>query len=161
MDLFGYKSIWKERRSDTFAYYCPNCRSERKLPYCPEPWRAKNIFRVGLTSVFFMLVTWPWFGFKGIVSFLPIWMAFEVYFRTRVRAELSCKSCGFDPYLYLTDVKRARDEIETYWRKKFAEKGIPYPEKNGSGAAMPGARQEAAADAEKVNPVLTDRRPQS
>ena len=64
-------------------------------------------------------------------------MCFEGYYRSRVRIALSCPHCGFDPYLYLTDVKRARQEIEAYWRKKFAEKGIPYPgdahniEKNG------------------------------
>jgi hypothetical protein len=27
------------------------------------------------------------------------------------------------------DVKRARGEIESFWRKKFEEKGVPYPEK--------------------------------
>ena len=49
-------------------------------------------------------------------------------YRAKVRAALRCERCGFDPFLYLVDVKRARLEIENHWRKKFEEKGIPYPE---------------------------------
>jgi hypothetical protein len=40
-----------------------------------------------------------------------------------------CPQCGFDPFLYMVDVKRARNEVETHWRRKFAEKNIPYPER--------------------------------
>jgi hypothetical protein len=32
-------------------------------------------------------------------------------------------------------VKRARSEIEQHWRKRYEEKGVPYPEK---GAPVPG-----------------------
>jgi hypothetical protein len=79
-----------------------------------------------------MLATWRWFEWKGIVSFLPFWLVFEVFYRARVRAALSCDQCGFDPILYLVDVKRARREIEEHWKKKFAEKGIPYPVREDS-----------------------------
>ncbi|MFL5812764.1 MAG: hypothetical protein ACJ763_04250 [Bdellovibrionia bacterium] len=84
-----------------------------------------------------MLATWSWFEWKGIVSFFPLWSVFEVIYRARVRAALACDRCGFDPYLYLIDVPRAREVVENHWRKKFADKGIPYPSKpslNPSGA---------------------------
>jgi hypothetical protein len=42
---------------------------------------------------------------------------------------MACPQCGFDAFLYMVDVKRARAEVEAHWRKKFAEKGVPYPEK--------------------------------
>lgn len=74
-----------------------------------------------------MLATWNWFGWKGFVVFLPLWVIFETLYRSRVRAALNCEQCGFDPILYLVDVKRARREIEEHWKRKFAEKGIPYP----------------------------------
>lgn len=93
----------------------------------PQPWRMTNVLRVALTSLAFTLATWPWFEWKGIVSFVPFWGIFEFAYRTRVRASLACPYCGFDPFLYMIDVKKARLEIETYWRKKFEEKGLAYP----------------------------------
>jgi hypothetical protein len=126
------KTAWTERRSDAWHFYCPLCRAERRLPYRPSPGGARHYIQVGLTSLFFTLVTWPWFSWKGIVSFLPFWAAFEIFYRGRVRGALGCPHCGFDPYLYLTDVKRARQEVESHWRKKFADAGIPYPEKPGA-----------------------------
>jgi hypothetical protein len=93
---------------------------------------------VGLTALVFTAATWAWFSWKGIVSFVPLLAAFEIFYRGRVRAALHCSQCGFDPYLYLTDVKRARAEVESHWRKKFAEKGIPYPEQAGQPAKTVG-----------------------
>ncbi len=74
-----------------------------------------------------MALLWPWFGIKGIVIFLPLWLGFESFYRTRVRAAAACDQCGFDPYLYAQDVDLAKREMQAHWRRKFAEKGIPYP----------------------------------
>ena len=76
----------------------------------------------------FMILTWKWFSWRGIASFVPFWTVFEVVYRLRMRAALACNQCGFDPYLFAVDEKRARQEINAHWRRKFAEKGIPYPE---------------------------------
>ena len=46
-----------------------------------------------------------------------------------MRAALPCQQCGFDPYLFLIDEEWAKKEVEQHWRKKFADHGIPYPEK--------------------------------
>jgi hypothetical protein len=126
------KSLWRERHPESWSFYCPYCKAERKLPYSPRPGLVRHYVQVGLTAVFFTLVAWPLFGWKGIVSALPFWAVFEVIYRGRVRAAISCQNCGFDPYLYLTDVKRARDEIEKRWRVRFEEKGIPFPEKQSA-----------------------------
>jgi hypothetical protein len=45
----------------------------------------------------------------------------------------------------LIDVPRAREVVENHWRKKFAEKGIPYPEKNGG---KPATTQSGAKSTE-------------
>ncbi|MCC7440338.1 MAG: hypothetical protein IT285_01815 [Bdellovibrionales bacterium] len=94
-----------------------------------------HFFRVGLTTAALMLASWPWFGWKGVVWYLPVWMAFESVYRLRLRAIMSCSQCGFDPYLYLTGVKRARAAIDAHWRQKFQERGIPFPGDEASSRA--------------------------
>jgi hypothetical protein len=127
LDLEQLKTLWRGRSRDIWQFYCPLCRGPRRVPYRPRPGGARQISQVAMTAVFFTLVTWSWFGWKGMVSFIPFWTIFEAVYRSRVRAALGCPQCGFDPYLYLVDVGRARSEIEGHWKKKFAEKGIPYP----------------------------------
>ncbi|MEK7690943.1 MAG: hypothetical protein AAB425_07970, partial [Bdellovibrionota bacterium] len=128
MDIGEFRSLWDKAQKKVWKYYCPLCRNERRARSKPTP-SPRQIFQVFLTAVFFMICTWPWFGWRGIISFVPFFAAFEIYHRTRVRMQMTCPDCGFDPYLYLTDVPRARKEVESHWRKKFVEKGIPYPEK--------------------------------
>lgn len=121
------KTVWQDASSkDIWAFYCPQCKIPRRVPYRPKP-APKHYAQVVLTSVVFTLLTAGWFSWKGVVIFLPLWIGFEVVYRGRVRAALHCEQCGFDPVLYLVDVKRARREIEQHWKKKFEEKGIPYP----------------------------------
>ena len=120
------KSVWRENQKDIWSFYCPQCKIPRKVPYRPQP-SAKNYAQVGLTAVVFTLLTWNWFTWKGLVAFVPLWVIFETIYRSRMRAALNCENCGFDPVLYLVDTQRAREEIQNHWKKKFEERGIPYP----------------------------------
>ena len=122
------KSIWNPGSRDVYTFFCPHCRAERRLAHHPNPYQLKHLLQVGLTAIVFTILFYSWFTWKGVVSFIPFWMVFEIYFRIRVRGELFCQACGFDPFLFLTDMQRARREIQDHWRKKFAEKGIPFPE---------------------------------
>ena len=122
------KIFWKNREANSWSFICPSCGSPRKLGFKPRP-TPKHYAQIALTAAFITMLTWNWFGWRGIVSFIPLWTLFEAMYRGRVRAAMHCDMCGFDPYLYMADIKRARAEIETHWRKKFAEKGVPYPEK--------------------------------
>ncbi len=125
------KSLWKaDRRDQGWGFICPLCRLERKVPTHPTP-QPRHFAQILLTSAFFTLLTWTLFEWKGLVSFIPFWCIFEVIYRTRARASIYCKNCGFDPYLFLRDSDLAKKEVETHWRKKFEQKGIPYPEPNG------------------------------
>ncbi len=127
------KSLWRGGPVDSYSFYCPSCRVDRKVPYRSRPGGFRQITQVTSTAAFFTLLTWPWLDWKGIVSFVPFWTIFEFYYRTRMRASLSCPHCGFDPFLYLVDVKKAREEIERHWKAKFAERGIPFPQKPAAG----------------------------
>lgn len=157
LDKVLRKSVWKQRSSEGWSFFCPLCRATRKVAMHTHP-RPIHYFQVLLTSLVFTLATWNWFSFKGLVSFVPLWILFETVFRTRVRAALNCPDCGFDPYLYLVDIKRARDEIENHWRKKFAEKGIPYPEKQKPGSApdSDAGRLDVSSAKEPKENVKTD-----
>lgn len=125
------KTIWRERHSSGWSFICPLCRSSRKIPYQPKPGGWRHFSQVALTAGVVTLATWPWFGIKGVISFIPLWMVFEAVYRSKVRVALACGSCGFDPLLYMVDIPRARREVDKFWRTRLAEKGIPYPEKPG------------------------------
>ncbi len=123
------RSVWRDRsRKSQWSFFCPLCKSPRSIPLCPRP-QPRHYAQVLATAAVFTLATWSWFGLKGMVSFIPLWTCFEIVYRTKVRSSLLCQGCGFDPVLYLSDTKRARQVVESHWRKKFAEKGIPFPER--------------------------------
>lgn len=131
------KSFWKEKYSDLWCFYCPLCKLERRIPYRPQPGGFRHFAQIGLLSIVFTMATYPWLSWKGIVAFLPFWTVFEVIYRSRVRAALMCPHCGFDACLFLVDRGKARQEVETYWRKKLEEKGIPYPEAKPAPRSQP------------------------
>ncbi len=139
------KSIWKERFTQGFAFFCPLCSSPRRLGMHPKPGQPIHYAQVFSTAMFFTLITWSFFEWKGIVSFVPLWIAFEVFYRAKVRASVVCKKCGFDPVLYLVDVERARAAVVSHWKVKFEEKGIPYPVSRGVSAPASSAAQHTDA----------------
>ena len=120
------KSFWTDQNSKLWSFICPHCTSPRRVRYQPRPGGFHYV-QIGLTAIVFTLAAWPMFNWKGLVSFLPFWLTFETIYRMKTRTALACPHCGFDPILYLTDIPKARAEIESHFRKKFAEKGIAYP----------------------------------
>ena len=122
------KVFWKEKGTKPYSFLCPLCSAPRKIAHQPRP-TPRHYVQIALTAACFTLACWPLFGLKGIVSFVPMWAIFETLYRGRVRAQLLCPQCGFDPMLYMVDVPRARAGVEAHWRQKFADAGRPYPEK--------------------------------
>jgi hypothetical protein len=139
------QSIWRARGRKIWTFLCPFCGAPRRIPFRPQPGGWRQIGQVILTAWVMTGLTWPWLGWKGIVSVIPLWTAFEIFYRWRARGVLSCSLCGFDPYLFMIDEEWARREMETHWRQKFAEKGIPFPEKPpGPGVTPPGNASSGA-----------------
>lgn len=96
------------------------------LPMHPNPGKTGHILQVLLTSVVVMLATYPILEWKGIVSFLPIWVIFESMYRLKMRAMMPCPHCGFDPYLQMIDSKKAKEQTIQFWKKKFEDNGLEF-----------------------------------
>jgi predicted RNA-binding Zn-ribbon protein involved in translation (DUF1610 family) len=142
------KSIWRERFTRGFEFYCPMCTTPRRIGMSPKPGQPLHFAQVGITAILITMIGahfYPWVGWRGLVIFLPLWIGFETIYRARVRAKVTCNKCGFDPLLYLADVEKARAAIQTHWRKRFEEKGIPFPE-SGARNDAPQLRTTAASD---------------
>ncbi len=120
-------SYWRDRKNSVWRFLCPICKSDRRLAFQPGFGRRHQVFQILFSASFFTLICWPWFQWKGMVSFVPIWTVFELIYRSRMRAAVGCPHCGFDPYLFAVDFKRAQNEMDVHWRKKFADRGLPYP----------------------------------
>ena len=131
------KSFWRERNGALWSFICPLCRVERRLPLGPRPGTLKHFFQIGLLTVVFAILCWSKLSGRGFIAFIPFWSIFEVLYRWKLRILLPCSQCGFDPYLFSSDVKRAQQEVEHHWRKKFADKGIPYPHDPKVGLNVP------------------------
>ncbi len=115
------KTLWKTEGRRHWQFYCPLCSVTRRITLHPRP-QPRHLVQVGIASAFVTMLAWPLFGLKGLVVFIPLWVGFEVLYRMRVRAEISCHACGFDPYLYLSDIPRARRSVEEFWKQKMPPK---------------------------------------
>ena len=137
------RSFWGTNRekSSHWQFYCPLCGCSRRLSHSPTPWTLLNLARVGVTTAILTLALWPWLDWMGVISFLPLWTGFELIFRVRVRAQLICDQCGFDPTLYMTDVAKARRDVEEFWKQKLQN-----PTEKSAGRSTPSGNR--AADVE-------------
>lgn len=127
-------SIWKKLERTGFKFYCVSCHKERHLSVPARAGSFPFYMHVVMTTAFLMLITWPLFHLKGMVLAVPVLGAFEMLYRIKMRAALVCPDCDFDPVLYLVDRDKAVQRVETVWRKKFEEKGYPFPERKRNGA---------------------------
>lgn len=140
------KSIWRPRGGPIWTFVCPLCRVTRRLPFRNKLGGGFQVFQLVLTTLAFLIAAWPWFGWRGLVSFVPFCIVFEAIYRWRRRAALACRECGFDPFLYKIDLQGAKREIEEHWKRKFAEKGIAYPLKKGEKPPLPPVGGDALPD---------------
>lgn len=106
------KSIWKDRYFPPKHFICPICLAERQLKQELRFGRIKHYLSAFATTAVAMLLCWPWFGWKGIVLFVPLWAIFEFVYLGVLRGSLVCKNCGFDPYLAKSNPERAAQEVK-------------------------------------------------
>ena len=123
-------TIWKKIEDSGFRFYCVGCNRERRLAPPAKVGSPKFFGHILLTTAFLTMLAWPIFQFKGMGVFLiPVGIAFEAFYRMKMRSNLVCPDCSFDPILYLVDREKAVLQVENVWRKKFEEKGFPFPDR--------------------------------
>lgn len=124
-------SLWKKIEQSGFKFYCVGCNRERRIHVPAKIGSARFYAQIAVTTAFFTVLTYPWLGFKGFAFFvIPVGIVFESLYRIKMRAAMVCPDCDFDPVLYLVDRKKAAHQVEQVWRKKFEQRGVPFPEKN-------------------------------
>ena len=125
------KNFLHQLKSDRFHFYCVGCNRERRLNPPARVGSLAFYVQILLTTAFFTLTTYPWLGLKGFAfAVIPIGFGFEAFYRLKMRQALVCPDCDFDPILYLVDQKKAAQQVENAWRKKFAEKGIEFKKRS-------------------------------
>jgi len=95
-----------------------------------------------------MIPFWTVYGGHGVLFFLPYWIGFEILFRLKIRGELVCDRCGFDPVLFMRDSKLARAAIEKFWSRRFKELGI---ESQSDASQASEADQVSSSDDSELN----------
>lgn len=108
--------------------------------------------QVILTTAFFVVVTWNWWQWKGIVALVPFWTLFEFVYRLRLRGYLACPHCGFDANLFMVDQNRAREEVKRHVRKKYEERGINLAGVESASASGLGSRSTSRQVPEALGP---------
>jgi hypothetical protein len=127
------KSFIKNIENQGFRFFCVSCKKERRQAPPAKVGSPQFFAHILITTAFFTLLAYPWMHFKGFVAFLiPVGLFFEAMYRLKMRAAMVCPDCSFDPILYLVDRDKAVAQVEETWRKKFEEKGFPYPERRKS-----------------------------
>jgi hypothetical protein len=131
-------AIWKKIEETGFKFYCVGCNRERRIHPPARIGSALFYLQILITTASLSVAAYPWLGFKAFAFLvIPVGIAFEVFYRMKMRAAMVCPDCEFDPILYLVDRKKAAHQVERVWRKKFEQRGLPYPEKNQRKPVVP------------------------
>lgn len=131
-------NLWKKIEASGFKFFCVGCNRERRIQ--PPAKIGSGLFyaQILITTLALTFATYPWFGFKGFAFFvIPVGIAFEAFYRMKMRAAMVCPDCEFDPILYLVDRKKAAHQVEKVWRKKFEQRGFSYPDKTQKKPEVP------------------------
>lgn len=99
------------RRSE---HFCAFCSSPMKLP-AKKTVGIWQLLWASTVSFALTLLIWQEIDPKGIL-FLPMLIGLtEVFFVLRWRLAIVCRSCGFDPALYLKSSEKACDRVREHY----------------------------------------------
>jgi ribosomal protein S14 len=109
----------------SIRFFCPLCNSERAIVNNFRISRI-NIVQIFLTSLFLILVSYPFLKMGSFFSLFIVWGAVEFFKRTNYRKEIPCPHCGFDASWYKKDVKVARKLVRNFWLEKGIDPDLPF-----------------------------------
>ncbi len=110
-------------REGKLHFFCPLCHYHQSTNTIRRIGR-KHFAQLALVTIACTVAGWPIFGWNGLYLIFPFWLSFELFYRLRKRQALICESCGFDPFLYRQDVRKARAALKEHWQKKIETENL-------------------------------------
>lgn len=110
-------------RAGKLHFFCPLCHYHQSTNTIQRiSW--KHHLQLVILTIATAVIAYPIFGWKGLSFYLLYWAIFEFVYRFRKRQALICESCGFDPFLYLQDVDKARKSLRSHWEKRIEKENL-------------------------------------
>ncbi len=137
-------------REGKLHFFCPLCHYHQSTNTIRKIGQ-KHFAQLALVTSALTLVGWNWFGWKGLFLFFPLWLGFELVYRLRKRQALICQSCGFDPFLYKQDIRKARAALKEHWQRKIETENLFAGKKLKNYKTNPAAEQKNLGAARDIN----------
>jgi hypothetical protein len=110
-------------REGKLHFFCPLCKYHQSTSTIQRV-QLKHHAQLGIVTLALTLLCYPFFGWNGLLLYLPLWGGFEFFYRLRKRQALVCQSCGFDPFLYKQDVNKARAALRQHWETRIERENL-------------------------------------
>ncbi|MGZ3649598.1 MAG: hypothetical protein ACXVB9_06485 [Bdellovibrionota bacterium] len=110
-------------RAGKLHFFCPLCKYHQSTSTIDRV-QLKHHAQILVVTLATTLLTFPLFGWNGLLLYLVYWGAFDFFYRLRKRQALVCESCGFDPFLYKQDISLARKALKEHWQSRIANENL-------------------------------------
>jgi len=90
---------------------CAFCGSKVNV-YRKKTSSLLNIFLSGLTALFCHLIFWDQFDARVFLFWVVFLMLGEIFVQIRWRLSIVCRTCGFDPVIYLKNSREAVEKVK-------------------------------------------------
>ncbi len=100
--------------------YCAFCKTPRQV-YAEKSVRARHIFWSFLLSCAGSFLIWREWDPKSLLLFVVAAMGAEVFIKIRWRMHMVCRSCGFDPVIYVKNPQKAAELVRDFLDRRSAD----------------------------------------
>ncbi|WP_413587274.1 hypothetical protein [Bdellovibrio sp. HCB274] len=91
--------------------YCAFCKTPRNI-YRKKNIGVMNIIAAAMASIVVMFAIWQEYDPRVMIAFVVCLAISEVFVQIRWRLSVVCRTCGFDPILYVKDPAAAADKVK-------------------------------------------------
>jgi hypothetical protein len=97
--------------------YCAFCKTKRSV-YAEKSVRARHVFWSFLLSSALSFLIWRTWDPKSLLFFVVAIMGAESFIKIRWRVHMVCRSCGFDPVIYVKNPQKAAELVSDYMERR-------------------------------------------
>lgn len=91
--------------------YCAFCKSPRRI-YRKKNISVMNVLASLMAAVVVMFAIWHEFDPRAIIAFVVCLAISETFVQIRWRLAVVCRTCGFDPILYVKNPEEAAKKVK-------------------------------------------------